>query len=134
MHEVSHLPRKVLRLVETSVEDCRDAMPYFSSAQLSTLRHALVEAQARQHKTRAQILKARIVELAEPRDRRAGDRQCICGHVACICKVIQTHKVKCRYRMAAQLSVELPCTHGFQACPDCDPCTCGANVDLKPLR
>lgn len=31
----------------------------------------------------------------------------------------------CRFLIAARLSVELPCDHGYQACPICDQCDCG---------
>ena len=51
-----------------------------------------------------------------------------CGHLAgsCVCVIRETHDPKCRYRIAAELSIELPCDHGYQACPICDPCTCKA--------
>lgn len=55
-----------------------------------------------------------------------------CGNlVACTCRIEQQHKKNCRYRRAACLSVELACDHGLQACPKCDPCTCGA---LEPVK
>jgi hypothetical protein len=45
---------------------------------------------------------------------------------SCTCRIQREHTKKCRYRIAACLSVELECEHGLQACPVCDPCTCGA--------
>lgn len=54
-------------------------------------------------------------------------RLCRCGNlVSCVCDIKQKHKETCRFRMAASLGVELPCEHGLQACPECDPCSCGA--------
>lgn len=50
-----------------------------------------------------------------------------CGNlVACTCSLAQRHKHDCRFLKAARLSVELACSHGFQACPECDSCDCGA--------
>ena len=48
--------------------------------------------------------------------------QMLCG---CICATIKKHKAGCLFLRAAKLSVEIACPHGFQACPKCDPCTCG---------
>lgn len=57
-----------------------------------------------------------------------------CGNLAtCTCKIQVEHKDGCRYRRAAMLSIELPCEHGFQACPICDPCDCGAVTNIKPV-
>lgn len=52
-----------------------------------------------------------------------------CGHFHCICPVRERHKEDCRFRRAVELSVELACDHGFQVCPVCDPCDCGAGED-----
>ena len=50
-----------------------------------------------------------------------------CGNLAtCICALRKKHAPTCRFRRAAELSFELACDHGLQACPECDPCTCGA--------
>lgn len=49
--------------------------------------------------------------------------------VNCVCQVLQQHNPGCRFRVAAGLSFELACEHGFQACPICDPCTCGIAVE-----
>lgn len=60
-----------------------------------------------------------------------------CGNLCtCTCKIQREHSEGCRYRRAAQMSVELACDHGFQACPICDPCTCpGINrEDLRGIR
>lgn len=57
------------------------------------------------------------------------EQQCTCGYITCICWVFEKHEEGCRFRRAAALKVELACDHGFQACPECDPCTCGAGED-----
>ncbi len=59
-----------------------------------------------------------------------------CGIIreGCICQLQKAHKPDCRFMRAARLSVELACDHGFQACPICDPCTCGAAVTLEGIR
>lgn len=52
-----------------------------------------------------------------------------CGMgVTCVCELQLRHQPKCRFLLASQLSVELACEHGFQACPTCDPCTCGTGA------
>lgn len=58
----------------------------------------------------------------------------ICNNlVTCSCKISEKHKPDCKFRKAAELSVELACDHGFQACPVCDACTCGAGEDKGVL-
>ncbi len=59
-----------------------------------------------------------------------------CGIIreGCVCELQKTHKPGCRFLRAASLSVELACEHGFQACPICDPCDCGAAVPLEGVR
>lgn len=54
-----------------------------------------------------------------------------CGYFkfACICKLKLVHREDCRFLRAARLTVELACDHGFQACPICDPCSCGVEVE-----
>jgi hypothetical protein len=56
------------------------------------------------------------------------DQYCTrCGNlVHCTCSLAKRHAPTCRFLRAATLSVELACDHGFQACPVCDPCDCGA--------
>jgi len=52
-----------------------------------------------------------------------------CGNlVACTCQLQEQHKKGCAFLRAATLGMELGCPHGFQACPECDPCTCGLTV------
>lgn len=57
-----------------------------------------------------------------------------CGNlVTCTCRIRAEHKPTCRYRRAAELSVELACEHDLQACPTCDPCDCGSTAALVPV-
>lgn len=57
-----------------------------------------------------------------------------CGNlVACTCTIAKKHKKGCRYRIAAELSFELACPHGLQACPKCDPCDCGSTAVTRPV-
>jgi hypothetical protein len=57
----------------------------------------------------------------------------VCGHVTCVCGLRLKHRKGCRFLRAAELSVELACDHGFQACPICDPCDCGAG-EVEGIR
>jgi hypothetical protein len=57
-----------------------------------------------------------------------------CGNLAtCVCQIVAQHRPGCRYRIAASLSIELACDHGFQACPICDPCPCGV-ANLQGIK
>lgn len=59
----------------------------------------------------------------------------VCGNLAtCTCKIAIEHKLGCRYRRAAELAIDLPCDHGLQACPECDPCDCGSAALLQAIR
>lgn len=52
-------------------------------------------------------------------------KQCKCGHIACVCGVIDAHPdPDCKYRLAVTCHVALECEHGHDVCPHCDPCTC----------
>ncbi len=53
----------------------------------------------------------------------------ICGHFACVCKILADHKEGCPYRRSATCSVPIECDHGYDVCPECDPCTCEAVLD-----
>jgi hypothetical protein len=59
-----------------------------------------------------------------------------CGHLACVCAIRAVHVPECRYRIAAALSVGIECEHGYDVCPNCDPCTCppGRRQAPQPLR
>lgn len=49
--------------------------------------------------------------------------KCTCGHIVCVCHIIQVHVEGCHYRLATT-GVAIECEHGFDVCPTCDPCTC----------
>jgi hypothetical protein len=36
----------------------------------------------------------------------------------------QRHHARCRLFISAHCPVGIPCPHGFEVCPTCDPCTC----------
>jgi hypothetical protein len=58
-----------------------------------------------------------------------------CGNLChCTCTLAERHRERCRFLLAARLSVELACEHGFQACPICDPCTCEPKVEELGIR
>ena len=59
-------------------------------------------------------------------------RKCTCGHIACVCGIIEQHHERCKFRRAAAGSVAIECDHGYDVCPICDPCTCGAEYDAEP--
>lgn len=66
--------------------------------------------------------------VAEPNERFALGCPACGNLVACVCALRREHASDCRFRRAAELSVELACDHGYQACPTCDPCTCGVGA------
>lgn len=48
-----------------------------------------------------------------------------CGHIACVCDVIRDHpNPDCRFRRSTTCPIPVACDHGFDVCPECDPCTC----------
>ncbi len=47
-----------------------------------------------------------------------------CGHLACVCAILQRHAEPCLFRRAATGPVAMACKHGHDVCPECDPCTC----------
>jgi hypothetical protein len=47
-----------------------------------------------------------------------------CGHLACVCDTLREHKDGCQYRLAVTCAVGIECKHGYDVCPECDPCTC----------
>lgn len=58
-----------------------------------------------------------------------------CGNlVTCTCGLAAQHDATCRFRRAAELSIEVACPHGFQACPRCDPCDCGYTGPIVGVR
>jgi hypothetical protein len=58
--------------------------------------------------------------------------KCACGLISCVCDVVAKHARNCRFRRAALCPVAFECDeHGFDVCPTCDPCTCGAEAKEK---
>jgi hypothetical protein len=53
---------------------------------------------------------------------RAAD--CDCGLIECVCAQARLHTKGCRFRLAMTCAVAIECDHGFDVCPECDPCTC----------
>ena len=51
-----------------------------------------------------------------------------CGFIDCVCEIRKTHKEDCRFRRSACCPVAIECDHGFDVCPECDPCTCEAII------
>jgi len=49
-----------------------------------------------------------------------------CGFFDCVCEIRKVHKPDCKFRRAMETSVGISCDHGHDVCPECDPCTCGA--------
>lgn len=45
------------------------------------------------------------------------------------------HEDDCRYRIATECAIPIECDHGYDVCPECNPCTCEeernkhANID-----
>lgn len=61
-----------------------------------------------------------------------------CGFFSCVCTARSRHKSECRFLVAAACPVGIACEkHGYDVCPDCDACDCGAGVagaDLGGLQ
>jgi len=55
---------------------------------------------------------------------RVGD--CNCSLIQCVCEEARSHGEGCPFRRALTCAVGIDCEkHGFDVCPECDPCTCG---------
>jgi len=48
-------------------------------------------------------------------------------------RIKREHLPECAYRLASTGRVPVQCDHGFDCCPECDPCTCAA-VRLKDAK
>jgi len=52
-----------------------------------------------------------------------------CGHLACVCCVIREHpNPECHFRLSTTCAIPVECDHGFDVCPECDPCTCSVDT------
>jgi hypothetical protein len=56
---------------------------------------------------------------------------CTCGMLSCVCHLTAGHAKECRYRISLLCPVGIECEHGWDVCPICDPCTCGATAKAK---
>jgi len=63
---------------------------------------------------------------------RGRDLNCACGQIQCVCSHVKGHKVKCKFRVSTLCAVPIECEHGFDVCPQCDPCTCGSLPKTRP--
>ena len=52
-----------------------------------------------------------------------------CGHLSCVCDVLDSHAQDCPYRRAVTCAVAIECEHGYDVCPKCDPCTCNPGAE-----
>jgi hypothetical protein len=59
---------------------------------------------------------------------RASD--CDCQLITCVCTEARAHDKTCRHRVALTCAVSIVCEHGYDVCPECDPCTCSQEVPL----
>lgn len=59
--------------------------------------------------------------------------QFVCLHPGrdCAC-VPNKHAADCRFYIAATLQFGIECDHGYDVCPQCDPC-CGAGVSIPSV-
>ena len=55
---------------------------------------------------------------------------CSCDLIQCVCAEARKHDASCRLRVAMTCAVPIACEHGYDVCPECDPCTCHENVDF----
>lgn len=39
------------------------------------------------------------------------------------------HAPDCKWRVALLCAIPIECPHGYDVCPECDPCTCGPAVE-----
>lgn len=60
---------------------------------------------------------------------------CDCQHIQCVCLIKRTHKDDCPFRRAVTCAIGIPCEkHGYEVCPECDPCTCQQGATDDPLQ
>jgi hypothetical protein len=49
---------------------------------------------------------------------------CTCHQISCVCAQVAGHNEGCRFRTAVLCPIPIDCEHGYDVCPQCDPCTC----------
>lgn len=54
----------------------------------------------------------------------------MCGHLACVCGIRTQHPdPACKFRVSTTCAVPIECDHGYDVCPQCDPCTCNSTKE-----
>lgn len=51
-----------------------------------------------------------------------------CRMLVCVCNILKRHSSECRFRISATCAIPIECEHGYDVCPICDVCNCGAGV------
>ena len=51
-----------------------------------------------------------------------------CGHLACVCTILVSHREGCGFRRSVVCPIPVECEHGRDVCSICDPCTCGVDT------
>lgn len=64
-----------------------------------------------------------LMSLAEFEKRRADDPL-----YRAVTNLTVGHKTDCLFFRAVACAVAIECEHGYDVCPQCDPCTCGKGV------
>ncbi len=52
-------------------------------------------------------------------------KDCDCEMIECVCSIARKHKDDCKFKKALLCRVGIECDHGYDVCPECDPCSCG---------
>lgn len=55
----------------------------------------------------------------------------VCKHLACVCVVKRRHDEDCPFRISVTCAIPIECEHGYDTCPLCDPCNCGAGISKE---
>jgi len=66
------------------------------------------------------------VEPLEDFMARGRAQDCDCGLIQCECVRARAHSADCKFRRALVCAIGFECDHGFDVCPECDACDCGA--------
>lgn len=54
-----------------------------------------------------------------------------CGQCPCCCAARENHQPGCKLRRAIECPVAIECSHGYDVCPTCDPCTCAEQAETE---
>ena len=55
----------------------------------------------------------------------------VCKFYSCVCAILLGHQKECSYRKAATSPIGIDCPHGYDVCPQCDPCNCTEKADVR---